>query len=308
MWALGDKPEEIEWDGQYTFLTPEESAMMTHDRWRVAGTARLPVSFGENVRGNVYYNSQTKGPAPAVIWLHPYSYSSGYNEGYGVQGTTVYHRLAKEGFVVLCYDQCGFGLRLLEGRDFYGKYPAWSKLGRMVHDVQAAVDFLAIGRGAVQGEMPPVDNRRIYVLGYSLGGMVGLYATALDDRIAGVASFCGFTPLRTDTDQKHTGGIRRLSQWHSLQPRLGLFDGREKQIPYDFDDVLALIAPRPCLVYSPRRDRESDFDDVVECVGRARPVWEAHGEGSKLNHQAPDDVNRFQAEQQDQFLEWIGGL
>lgn len=304
LWALGRKPDKIEWDGQYTFITPEESKRLDHDRWRVPDTARLPVSFGENVGGNIYYNPQLKQPAPAIIWLHPYSYQNGYNEGYGVQGTTVYHRLARAGYVVLCYDQCGFGLRLLEGRDFYEHYPAWSKLGRMVHDVQTAVDFLTEGRGSAEGKMPAVDKERIYVLGYSLGGMVGLYATALDERIAGVASFCGFTPLQTDTDAKPTGGIRRLWEWHSLQPLLGLFDGREQHIPYDFDDVLALIAPRPCLIYSPQRDREADFDDVVKCVGRAREAWSSADKGDNLTHQTPNDINRFQSDQQNAFLEW----
>jgi len=93
--------------------------------------------------------------------------------------------------------------------------------------------------------------------------MVGLYAAALDDRIATVASFSGFTPLRSDTDAKPTGGIRRLFEWHALQPHLGLFHCREDDIPYDFDDVLALIAPRPCLIVSPLRDRGADPEAVV---------------------------------------------
>ncbi|MFH1924595.1 MAG: alpha/beta hydrolase, partial [Planctomycetota bacterium] len=187
LWALGTSPEKLAWDGQYTFLTAEESEMMTHDRWHVENTARLPVSFGVNVRGNVYFNPTVTEPAPVVIWLHPYSHHSGYNEGYGVEGTTVYHRLAQEGFVVLAYDQCGFGLRLLEGRDFYQNHPKWSRLGRMVHDVSAAVDLFVEGKGAAQGEMPAVRKDQVFVLGYSLGGMVGLYAAALDERIGGVA-------------------------------------------------------------------------------------------------------------------------
>ena len=304
LWALGQVPEKIDWDGTHTFLSAEESEMMTHDRWRVANTARMPVSFGANVRGNVYYNPTVTQPAPAVIWLHPYSHHSGYNEGYGVEGTTVYHRLAQEGFVVLAYDQCGFGLRLLEGRDFYRHCPKWSRLGRMVHDVHAAVDFLVDGNGASQGDMPAVRKDQVFVLGYSQGGMVGLYATALDERIAGVASFCGFTPLRTDTDAKSTGGIRRLWEWHALQPLLGLFDGREAEIPYDFDDVLALIAPRPCLIYSPQRDRDADFEDIKACVDRARIAWKASGGVENLTHLAPADVNRFQADQHAAFIKW----
>ncbi len=306
-WSLGQPPEKIPWSGRYTFLSAEESEMMTHDRWRVPNTARIPVSFGANVRGNVYYNPTVTQPAPAVIWLHPYSHHSGYNEGYGVQGTTVYHRLAQEGFVVLAYDQCGYGLRLLEGRDFYRHYPKWSRLGRMVHDVRAAVDFLVDGKGASQGDMPVVRKDQVYLLGYSQGGMVALYAAALDERITGVASFCGFTPLRTDTDAKHTGGIRRLWQWHAIQPLLGLFDGREAQIPYDFEDVLTLIAPRPCLVYSPRRDRDADFEEIKTCVDRARNAWERVDGANGLTHLTPDDVNRFQADQHQVFIKWVQG-
>jgi pimeloyl-ACP methyl ester carboxylesterase len=288
---------------------------MDHDRWKVenhktkslvslANTVRMPVSFADNIRGNIYYNPGVKNPSPVVIWLHPYSYQTGYNEGYGVQNTTVYHRLAQEGFVVLAYDQVGFGLRLLEGRNFYRKHPKWSRLGRMVYDVHAAVDFLVNGNGQSKGSMPQIRKDQVFVLGYSLGGMVGLYATALDGRITGVVSFCGFTPLRTDTDAKTTGGIRRLWEWHALQPLLGLFHDHEQDIPYDFQDVLALIAPRPCLVVSPKRDREADFSDVVRCVNEARKAWQAKGQPEMLTHLIPDDINRFQAEQHAMFLQW----
>ncbi|MCZ6793829.1 MAG: alpha/beta hydrolase, partial [Planctomycetota bacterium] len=307
-WILGEAPRELEWDGKHAFLTDAESEMMTHDRWQVKGTRRLPVSFGANVRGNVYYNPSVTQAAPAVIWLHPYSYHSGYNEGYGVEGTTVYHRLAREGLVVLAYDQCGFGLRLLEGRDFYERYPRWSRLGRMVHDVQAAVDFLVDRKGRSRGDLPAIDTERIYVLGFSLGGSVGLYATALDERIAGVACFSGFTALRNDNDLEPTGGNRRLWEWHALQPRLGLFHGKEAEIPYDFDDVLSLVAPRPCLVVSAKRDREANHEAVRALVDRARKAWEGRGGAAGLTHQSPDDIGRFQAEQQQAFLEWLARL
>ena len=32
-WLLGRPPKQIEGDGKHTFLTPEESAVMSHDRW-----------------------------------------------------------------------------------------------------------------------------------------------------------------------------------------------------------------------------------------------------------------------------------
>jgi hypothetical protein len=74
---------------------------MTHDRWAPGGVSRVPINFGDDVHGDLYFPTGLRTPAPVVIWLHPFSYPSGYNEGYGVEGTTVYHRLARNGFAVI---------------------------------------------------------------------------------------------------------------------------------------------------------------------------------------------------------------
>lgn len=309
-WMLGHPPGEIEWNGRRDFLTPEESQMMTHDRWAPQGVARRPVSFGENVRGNVYFNPEFEGPRPVVVWLHPYSYHSGYNEGYGVQDTTVYHRLAQQGYIVLAFDQLGFGLRLLEGTRFYRQYPTWSRLGRMIHDVRRAVDFIVDGDGAFaptddQAAPPEFDPNTIIALGYSMGGMVALYAAALDERITSVASFSGFTPMRTDTDDSSTGGIRRFWQWHALLPKLGLFHGNEQNIPYDYHDLIALVAPRPALLVAPTHDRDNTLDDIKHCVASATNAWSDQPDRFGLSFLTPEGFNAFQADQQQRFINWL---
>ena len=162
-------------------------------------------------------------------------------------GPRVFNTLAEKGYAVFCFDQIGFGRRVLEGSSFYTHYPRWSKLGKMLADVpRSAVDLLSESAGRSPGDdalrLPPLDRQKIFLLGYSLGGTVALHAAALDKRIAGVACFSGFTPMRTDTQGKPTGGIRRLWDLHALVPKLGLYDGRERDLPYDFDDVLGLIA------------------------------------------------------------------
>jgi len=137
-------------------------------------------------------------------------------------------------------------------------------MGKMVDDVRSAVDLLS-GNDRI-------DSRRIYVMGYSLGATVGLLATALDDRIAGAISFCGFTPLRKE---KGTGGLDNDAFIHGLLPRLGFFKGNEKRLPWDFDEAMALIAPRPLMVVAPQFDQEATFDDVKRSVEVARQVYEA---------------------------------
>jgi alpha-beta hydrolase superfamily lysophospholipase len=227
-----------------------------------------------------------------VVWLHPLSYHSGYNEGYGVQGTTVYNCLAQNGFAVIAYDQCGFGLRLLEGTEFYDRHPRWSRLGRMVRDARAAVSFAVEGKGAAQSAIPQLDSNRVFLLGYSTGALTAIYAGALDERVAGTACFSGWTPM-------HRGDNRRLWKLHALAPRLGLYDGREDELPLDYDDVLQLLARKPCLLVTPKRDRFADHEAVAETVRRVRANRDT------IAWHAPDDINRFQADQHKLFLEWV---
>ena len=306
-WSLGQAPKTLPLVDQSEFFTDAESSLMTHDRWTPRGVRRVPIHFGQGVRGNLFFKEGLVTPAPVVVWLHPLSYHSGYNEGYGVQGTTVYHRLAENGFAVIAYDQCGFGLRLVEGRDFYKNHPSWSKLGRMVMDARAAVSFAVERRGSAKSAIPEFDIKRVFLLGYSSGALTAMYASALDDRVAGVACFSGWTPLRDAVNGRATGGNRRLWELHGLQPLLGLFDGRESEIPFDYDDVLGLVLPKPCLVVTPEHDRFADFNAISEVIDRVRSAKPRIAKGS-LVWLAPDDTNRFQADQHQQFINWTKTL
>ena len=193
-------PDLVNWviqrgGNQFGWLEPQKSQ-----------TTSRSLSFGFNVRGDLYYPVGTPENAklPTVIWLHGYSYQLGY--------MWVYHNdlhpilaLVKAGYAVLAFDQSGFGSRMSETGPFYDRYPHWSQMGRMVEDTRAAIDALQ------KDNM--VDPERIYLFGYSLGGMVGLYTAALDSRVKGVVSICGFTPMRTDT-----AGPRNRRRG-ALQPR-----------------------------------------------------------------------------------------
>ena len=305
--SLGQAPKTLPSVDQPEFLTDTESSLMTHDRWTPKGVRRVPIHFGHGVRGNLYFKDGVPTPMPVVVWLHPLSYHSGYNEGYGVQGTTVYQRLAENGFAVITYDQCGFGLRLLEGRDFYKNHPRWSKLGRMVMDARAAVSFAVEERGAAKSAIPEFDAKRVFLLGYSSGALTAMYAGALDNRVAGVACFSGWTPLRDTRNASATGGNRRLWELHALQPLLGLFDGRESEMPFDYDDVLGLVLPKPCLVVTPKRDRFADFNAVAEVIDNVRSAKPRIAKGS-FAWLSPDDTNRFQVDQHQEFINWTKTL
>jgi pimeloyl-ACP methyl ester carboxylesterase len=261
-------------------------------------TTSRSINFGYNVRGDLYYptNLPLGTKLPTVIWLHGYSYSLGY--------MWVYHNdlhpilaLVQAGYAVLAFDQAGMGSRINEAAGFYDRYPHWSQMGRMVEDTRAAVD--ALSKDSL------VDPQRIYLFGYSLGGDIALHAAALDDRVKGIVSICGFTPMRTDTADKGAGGIARYVVEHPLLPRLGFFIGHEPQIPYDFDELLGTIAPRPVMILQPKFDRDANVSDVEAAVDQAKKVYGLYGAADKLALDEPWDYNRLPQSTQDRIISWM---
>lgn len=235
-----------------------------------------------------------------------------FNEGYteSESGTAIYFDLANAGFAVIAFDAASFGSRGYEfngalggaqGGDgtplFYRRYPTWSLLGKIVHDGLAALDLARVSwpkswpKSGPSGDpphgMPGLDGSKLFVVGYDVGGRAALYMGATDTtsagggggrrrgkRVKGIVSINGYTPMRSDTNSSPTGGIRRLWDWHALQPALGFFDGREAQLPFDMEDVLVEASGNASetqlLIYQQEFDRENSFAGVKASVERAR--------------------------------------
>ena len=226
---------------------------------------QLGIRFGYNVAGDLYYPAAAAEDAklPVVIWLHGYGYAMGYEWGYRWDLSPIL-ALVKAGYAVFAFDQVGFGSRIAEAGPFYDRWPHWSQLGRMVEDTRAALDMLEKNNR--------VDPERIYIFGYSLGGTLGIYTAALDPRVKGVVSICGFTPMRTDAADRGTGGIARYSHLHGLLPRLGFFISNEARIPYDYHELIGAIAPRPVYILQPQLDRDATPADVHTAVEQAQDL------------------------------------
>lgn len=270
-----------------------------------AGMGRLVIhpydSFGDYLYANLYYPIDKNGKAksnnlPVIIYLHQYSHASGFAK------TTreFFESLVDKGFAVFAFDMIGFGTRVMEGTRFYERYPRWSKMGRMIADVRSAVDALE--------NFEIIDKRRIYVFGYTLGGTVGHYAAALDDRIVGAASVCGVTPMRIDARENGIEGVKAYSHLHGLLPRLGFFIGSERRIPYDFHEILACIAPRPVLVVAPQLDRDAPFVEVKRYADEAAKVYQLYDAQDKFTFSGPRDYNRFFPDRQRQVVDWFSSI
>lgn len=280
-WVIGRGGQEFGW------LEPEKEAV-----------ASRKLGFGSGLTGDLYFPADAPDDAklPTVVWLHGYSYPLGY--------MWVYRRdlhpilaLVKAGYAVLAYDQAGFGSRQHESGPFYDRYPRWSLLGKMIEDARAALDALE--------RDPRTDPSRLYLFGYTLGGTVALHTAVLDPRVRAVVCVAGFTPLRTDTAAAGLTGLARYGALRGLAPRLGLFVGDEARVPYDYDELLALVAPRPVLVVQPRRDRDAAVDDVRTAVTAARQVYSLHGDAGRLAFDEPDDIARLTNATQDRAIAWL---
>jgi pimeloyl-ACP methyl ester carboxylesterase len=291
LWALGEAPPFAESEPGSYGAEANHRATMLGRATLPAGLAKRSLNFGNYVTGDLYFptNADRGGKLPVVIWLHPVSVSHGYCAAYK-RGDNPHLALARLGCAVFAFDQIGNGTRLEEVRNFYGRYPRWSLLGKHIEDTLAAVEAL--------NKVEFIDPKRVWLLGYSTGGMAALHAAALDERIAGVVSVAGFTPMRTDTLDKGTGGLARWSVWMPLLPKLGAFIGHENRVPYDYPEVLGMIAPRPALIFAPRIDHQATLDDVKNCVSEAGGVYELLVAKDALKFEELDDYNHFSPETQ----------
>lgn len=307
-WGLGNEPAGVTNPGPETLKNAgrgEDSfgSFLTRPG-KTAKMGVMPISpyhgFGDQLFGYLYYPLNEQGKPknedlPVVIYLHEFDYSKGFNSYHDVE--SIFQNLVDDGFAVFAFDMLGFGNRIEEGTRFYNRYPHWSKLGKMVADVNGAVDALA--------NLDFVNPDKIIVAGYSLGANVGLYSTALDDRIAGVVSVAGFTPMRSNSLNRGTEGIKTYSHLHGLQPRLGFFVGNENRIPYDFNEILASIAPRKVLVIAPKYDKDAHHQDILKCIQNSQEVYDMYGRSKNIQLFTPDDFNRFSPEMRNEMYRWL---
>jgi pimeloyl-ACP methyl ester carboxylesterase len=292
LWSFGEAPPFAR-NGAGKYGVESKSVATLLSRAAVpTGLQKESINFGNYISGDLYFPTNANLPGkrlPAVIWLHPLSVSDGYRPGYS-RGEAPHLAMARLGCAVLAFDQIGNGSRIDEVRNFYFRYPHWSLLGKMVEDTLAAVEALS--------KIDYIDPNRIFVLGYGMGAITALHAAALDDKVAGVISVAGFTPLRTDTADHGTGGIARWSHWLPLQPRLGAFIGQESRIPYDYHELLAMIAPRPALIFTPRIDYTTSPQEIDLCLKAAAPIYEMMNARPRLQWTILEDYNRFSPESQ----------
>ena len=252
------------------------------------GFTRVTLSFvsegTDRVPADLYLPSAAaKGKRrPAVLALHQTSprgkrdlAGDGRNPNMGYAP-----ELARRGYVVLCPDYPSFGDYAYDfSKD---DYVSGSMKGVFNH--MRAVDLLR--------SRDDVDGERIAVMGHSLGGHNAMFVSVFDERIKAVVTSCGWTPFA----DYYNGNIKG---WTSdrYMPRLrDVYKLDPKQVPFDFQEVVAAVAPRWFFSSSPVRDDNFAVAGVKKAVAAAQLVFDLLGASERLRVVYPDCAHDFPPE------------
>jgi len=213
---------------------------------------------GDRVPAYLYIpNNLPKGKrVAAVVSLHGTDYR---RYGPDAQGDRRYGlELAERGYVVIAPDYV-----LLNPEYATDPY----KLGYISGTMKGIVNHIRAVDVLVG--MPQVNPARIGVLGLSLGGHNSLFLGVFEPRVKAVVTSAGF-----NTFGKYYGG--KLKGWTSnrYMPRIATeFQSRPDLMPFDFTEVLGVLAPRPVFVNAPLGDDNFEVSGVRDCVTAALPVY-----------------------------------
>jgi len=102
-----------------------------------------------------------------------------------------------------------------------------------------------------------------------------------------------------------------LARTHALLPRLGLFEGAggaiaSSRVPYDYDELIAAIAPRPTLIYAPACNRFADASGVATAATKAGAAWGTHRDAFAFTQ--PDAPSDFRDAEVAAAIEWVGSV
>ncbi|MCC9609042.1 prolyl oligopeptidase family serine peptidase [Blastopirellula sp. JC732] len=224
---------------------------------------------------------------PAVLALHPTNQRGPMEMvGLGESRERMYAKeLAERGYVVIAPHY-----------PLLGQFqPDLKQLGwesgtmKAIWDNSRCLDLL--------DSLPYVQHGKYAAIGHSLGGHNSVFIATFDPRIKAVVSCCGLDSFLDyySGDPKNWVHGRGWCQ-DRYMPKLAGYQGRLEELPVDFYELVAGLAPRPTMIIAPLGDSNFKADSVDRIAAAARPVFQLFGAEENLKVIHPDTEHTFPME------------
>lgn len=238
---------------------------------------------------------------PAILCCHQ-TVPQGKDEPAGLEGDPVFafaQHYAEQGLVTIAPDcitageRVSYGLDPYDTRSFYKDNPKTSAMAKMLWDHIHALDVLC--------ETKRVDPARLGVIGHSLGAYNALFLAAFDERVQACVASCGFTRFADDTDPERWAREKGFVHLPKLREAV-----KTRQFPFDWEHILALIAPTPTLLLTALND--TCFPNTASCEKAARSagcIYKLLGAPDALCNHEHNDGHGMTAELLQRADEWF---
>lgn len=195
--------------------------------------------------------------------------------------------LAERGYIVIAPDYPSFG----DMKDYdFEKDRYQSGTMKAIFDHMRCIDLLRARKD--------VDPERIGVIGHSLGGHNALFVASFDKRIKVIVCSCGWTlfdyyNIGAEGSKKYGGKLGPWAQDRYMPLIRDKYNLDAKKIPFDFDEVIATLAPRPLFCNAPLNDANFDVNGVKKGIINIQPVYHFFKADDNLQVRHPEAEHDF---------------
>ncbi len=217
---------------------------------------------GLYVPANLYIPDNIKNPVPAILYVN------GHSGSQKVHYQPYPAKFAKLGFVCLIIETIQYGEVRGEHHGCYARgWFNWYSRGYNPGGVEV---WNAIRGLDLLASIPEVDSEKMGVTGISGGGAQSWFIAAADPRIKAVAPVCGASTLKAQIGSRtidgHCDCMMPINTWQ-----------------IDFQNIGALIAPRPLLIAQADRDGLNTIESVRELYSDIKKIYEIYKQPENIS-------------------------